>query len=102
MGLARKGSRTIRVEGVAYRWVVSPDDGYMRIVVELRDGPGQRLSVQIGYGLEPSAGAGRRITPALVRHVILAAPSRGWTPHENGTELTLRFAGGVLVPLGPR
>ena len=34
MGLARKGSRTLEVDDVRYRWVVSPDSGVMVIVVE--------------------------------------------------------------------
>ncbi len=54
MGLAKKGSRTLRVENAEFRWVVSPDDGFMRIVIERGDEPGQRLSVQISYNDEQS------------------------------------------------
>lgn len=34
MGLAKRGTRRLVVDGVAYRWVVSPDDGYMVLVAE--------------------------------------------------------------------
>jgi hypothetical protein len=103
MALARKGSRTIQVEGTAYRWVVSPDDGFMRIVVERAERPGQRLSVQIGYGDEVSASGTsvqtQRIAPGLIRQLILQAPSLGWRPTERGKELFLRLERGGLRPL---
>ncbi len=38
MGLAKKGSKTIVISDVGYRWVVSPDSGYMRAVDLLRLG----------------------------------------------------------------
>ena len=43
MALASKGTRRMAVDGVAYRWVVAPDDEYMVLVVERADDPGQRL-----------------------------------------------------------
>jgi hypothetical protein len=103
MGLARKGSRTISVGGTEYRWVVSPDDGFMRIVIERGTEPGQRVSIQVGYGDErtPSGGSVQteRITPALIERLILEAPSLGWRPAERGTELALKLERGILVPL---
>ncbi len=41
MGLARNGSRLITVNDIRYRWVVSPDDGFMVIVAEREDCDGQ-------------------------------------------------------------
>lgn len=103
MGLARKGSRKIKVENIAYRWIVSPDDGFMRIVIERGDVSGQRISIQIDYKDEQSS-SGRtiqreRITPALIREIIIKAPSLGWTPAENGTEIFLKLENGNLLPL---
>ncbi len=103
MGLAKKGSRKIDVENISYRWVVSPDDGFMRIVIERWDMSGQRVSIQIGYSDERSS-SGRTIqrepiTPALIRQIILKASSLGWTSAECGTELFLKLENGDLLPL---
>jgi hypothetical protein len=93
MALASKGSRRISVDGVGYRWVVAPDDGYMVLVVERADDPGQRLEAYSKYHdvLEP-AGAGskrivgqlRSISPGVVREILLAAQSRGWQASRKG------------------
>jgi hypothetical protein len=103
MGLAKKGSRKINVENTEYRWTVSPDDGFMVIVVEKRENPGQRLSVQIGYDDERShSGVSvqrQKITPSLIRQVILKARSLGWTPTQRGKELCLRLQRDNLVPI---
>lgn len=103
MGLARKGSRTIRVGDTEYRWVVSPDDGFMRIVIETATEPGQRVSIQVGYG-DKQGPLGvtvptERITPALIARLIREAPALGWTPAETGTELFLKLERGMLTPL---
>jgi hypothetical protein len=103
MGLARKGSRKIHVENTDYRWVVSPDDGFMRIVIERWEMPGQRVSIQIGYRDEQSSSGSsiqrERITPALIRQIILKAPSFGWTPGERGKEICLTLENDDLLPL---
>ncbi len=83
MGLARKGSRTLTVGDVTYRWVVSPDDGFMVIVVERDEAPGQRMQAQVGYRDGDPAGRAQ-ITPAVVRRVIERALREGWTPDRSG------------------
>lgn len=89
MAMAKKGTRRITVDGVAYHWVVSPDDGYMVLVVEWADGPGQRLEAFFEYHdihepAEPGAfrvvGQRQSISPGVVRTVILSAIARGWKP----------------------
>ena len=87
MGLAKKGSRSIDVNGSRFRWVVSPDSGYMVLVVELAEHPGQRLEAHFSYGdqHDEEAGAirqGAKVTPKIVRATILAALSKGWRPEE--------------------
>src|SRR4051812_11609673 len=103
MALARRGTRKIQVDNTAYRWVVSPDDGFMRIVIEKAEVEGQRLSVQIDYNDQPSASGksvqGQRIAPSLIRQIILEAPCLGWTPEKRGKELFLRLEGGDLLHL---
>jgi hypothetical protein len=82
MGLAKKGSRLISIDGVTYRWVVSPDSGYMVLVAELNDEPRQRLEAVFGYDNHPEELG--PISPGVVRQVIVAAIHRGWKPSQSG------------------
>lgn len=93
MGLAKRGTRRIVVGGVAYRWVVSPDDGYMVLVAELADEPGQRLEAYFRYrdvcepegvGVLRIVGQRRAIRPGVVLTIIQTALSRGWQPSQCG------------------
>jgi hypothetical protein len=93
MGLAKGGSRQITVGGRAYRWVVSPDDGYMVLVAELAAAPGQRLEAFFRYSdvHEPDGTGGlrvvgqrRSVSPGVVRAVIEAALGGGWQPGRRG------------------
>lgn len=83
MALARRGSRTIEVAGVTYRWVVSPDDGYMAIVVEHAASPGQRLEAFVGYH-DGGPGGGARISPRVARRAIQLGLGDGWRPLDRG------------------
>jgi hypothetical protein len=85
MALAKKGSRLISIDGVTYRWVVSPDSGYMVLVVETNDEPGQRLEAVFNYHyqqveLDSRFIQGRAISPGIVWQVIVTALERGWQP----------------------
>lgn len=89
MGLAKKGSRTISIGGVVYRWAVSASSGYLRLVAELKCDPGQRLVawflhhdcyVRDQTGRWQRVAQLRTISPALVRSTILMALERGWQP----------------------
>jgi len=88
MAIAKKGSRCIDVEGILYRWVVSPDDGYMVLLVELVSEPGQRLEACFPYHNlfdPPEAGAFKVVvSPRVVRKIILAALVNGWQPLQRG------------------
>ncbi len=89
MGLAKKGSKKIVISDVSYRWVVSPDDGYMVLVVELAENPGQRLQAMFSYEDEqdPESGVCHQrfqITPKVVISTILSALSKGWLPEKHG------------------
>ena len=81
MGLPKKGSAKIRVGDQSYRWVVSPDSGYMSIVVQWDTGKGQRLEVLVDY--EPP------VTPGVVRECVLKALEKGWKPAEAGSPFRL-------------
>lgn len=109
MALPQKGSRRIVVEGVAYRWVATPNDGYISLVVERADDPGQRLGASFKYhDILQSAGAGaarvvgqrRSVSPGAVRAVILAALGRGWQPSRRGLSPFCVPDAEQLVPVG--
>lgn len=93
MALPRKGSRCISVEDITYRWVVSPNDGFMVLTVELADHPGHQLRAHFGYqdilkpkraGEYATVGQLRSITPAVVHSLIFTALNRGWQPSRRG------------------
>ena len=89
MGLARKGTRTIHVDGRSYRWTVAPDSMVMWIVVERDGGGGQRMEASVGYvDIRADDGAGLRqratVTPKAVSRAIAHALAEGWQPDERG------------------
>ena len=109
MALAKKGTRLITIDGTGYRWVVSPDDGYMVLVAELARQPGQRLEVffryhdvyeTVGPGALRIVGQRRSIGPRVARTVILAALARGWQPTVRGLEAYRIHDAETLVPVG--
>lgn len=83
MGLARKGSRLIRLNNATFRWTVSPDDGYMVIVVESEEHAGQRMEAYVEYHEEADQ-SHARITPAVARRAIELALDDGWQPERVG------------------
>jgi hypothetical protein len=86
MGIPRKGTRLIAVDGHRYRWAVAPNDepGF-GVVVELADPPGQRLLTWLDHG--------NIVTPRVVRRIILHGLQHGWDPHRRGPQTTLRLQG---------
>lgn len=101
MALSKRSSRTITVDGSVYRWAVSGDSGYMWLIVELADEPGQRVEASFGY--HDVVGPGGRITrqrrsvsPGVVRAVVLHALANGWQPERGGLK-ALRVDGEALL-----
>ena len=98
MALAKRKTRLIHVDGTEYRWVVSPDDGYLVLVVELAREPRSRLLVYSSYDelLVPNLDAGGHtrfsetmITPGFVRCWIRYALAHAWEPSTPGAEFRL-------------
>jgi hypothetical protein len=98
MGLPTKGSRSISVDNTAYRWVVSADRDYLRLIVEKREDCGQRLVAWFHHhdsfvrdpaGQWHRAAQLRSISPALVRAAITLARERGWLPGKKGEVFNL-------------
>jgi hypothetical protein len=84
----KREKRPITVDGEAYRWILSPNDGFLTLVVYSQNRLGQRLIAHLSYeekwvedasGVRRSAGH-RIVTPRLVRKIILDARLRGWDP----------------------
>jgi hypothetical protein len=103
MALAKRSSRTITVNGSEYRWAVSPDSGYMWLVVELADGPGQRVEASFDYHDVVQAdgrvtGQRRSVSPGVVRAVVLHALANGWRPDQGGLR-PLRIDGEAVRPV---
>ncbi|WP_375773089.1 MafI family immunity protein [Archangium gephyra] len=96
MGLAKKGTRLLTIEGARYRWVVAPnDEPGLGIVVEAADLAGQRMVTWVEHGTA--------ISPWLVREAILHALSQGWSPRERGPERVFRWeAPSIRKALGER
>lgn len=84
MGLRRKGSRVIVVDGEQFRWVIAPDDEPgLAVVVEWADGHGQRMVTWVEHGTI--------ITPGLVAQIIHKALEHGGTPQERAKQVTFRM-----------
>ena len=89
MGLAKKGTRLLTVEGARYRWVVAPaDEPGLGIVVEDAKSPGQRMVTWVEHG--------QILSPWVVREAILHALSQGWKPQARGPDLTFRLESSTL------
>ncbi|OXM47546.1 hypothetical protein CFP75_23905 [Amycolatopsis alba DSM 44262] len=99
MALVKKGSRSITVDGAAYRWRVRGRPTYdqglgwspLAYAVELADAPGTTLVV-ITDQPHPSNWRGIQARPVLPAHVaeaIRAARLKGWTPEQPGSPLLL-------------
>ena len=101
MTISRKGSYPIDVNGVTYRWSVSPRLAFdqelanssLTFVVVHPQFPGSPLVVEVNVAqpdnwvLERSAS----VTPAIVDHAIGMALSQGWRPAAKGEAFALRI-----------
>lgn len=96
MALPKKGTRTITVEGVRYRWLIRKQPTYCEgafathfsVAVERAEPPGA-CALLLGAGFprpdnwlgEPSIS----VTPRLVAASIRAALAAGWRPERKGS-----------------
>lgn len=107
MGRSRKHKRRhITVNGRDYFWRVSPDDGFMALLVRANDRRGQWLWVKFSYDDEwESQGNGmslsvshRLIVPKVVRLAILEGLRRGWDPDATKPPIFRFHEGNSLLP----
>jgi hypothetical protein len=93
MGLPKKGTRRIVVDGIPYRWLakyasVGRVEGYccpLSLFVERADAPGQLLISHFWCYQKPWVVAqAQAVTPRLVRQIMDAGWARGWQPARQG------------------
>jgi len=100
MAIAKKGTRSIIVDGVKYRWRVPKDPTYsdcqtvweggkgsMRVVVENAETAGRALLIHLGQP-HPSIGkyvAAVPIAPSQIAEWIRGALAQGWQAIEKGS-----------------
>src|SRR5947207_2498063 len=100
MGMRKKWSRPITVDGVRFRYHVAPDRDRLALSICLQqvEPAGQRLlsgfqkpheMVQVGPGHWWGKPIPHAVTPAIVRQLIIAALERGWQPSRPGPSFFL-------------
>ena len=97
MALAKKGSRSILVDDVQYRWKArSETDGTTHVVVELYEAPQQ--SVVAFFKSYPFTDPEKKriITPATVTAIISHALKNSWNPEKKAKQLSLGFLDDVI------
>lgn len=83
MAFPSSKSRKIVVDAAEYAWVVSPDSGYMTILVKRAGFDGGLMRVQCGYD--------REVSPGRVAEWIRIALQQGWNPERGTGEFTARM-----------
>lgn len=100
MSLPRKGTRTLEVDGVRYRWLVrrkptygqAVGDSGLSVAVELEH-PGATMVVKLDAN-RPDAWVNSSevsVTPADVVEFIRVGLGYGWDPSADGPTFILRF-----------
>jgi hypothetical protein len=99
MTLAAKGSRSITVDDVRYRWCMGRGQGPLSFAVDFPGQAGSVLVVRISDCPRTrwcDDGEGLVVAPALVAAVIRLALERGWKPDVRGPQFRLAVQSGEL------
>ena len=105
MTISKKNSRTININGELFRWVISPDSGFVVFVAEHEEIKGQRIEVYINSDIDdfwvdfPHVESSnlRIVKPKLARTIIIQAIEDGWSYKEAGKPLVFDLKGDHLV-----
>lgn len=88
MAIPRKGSRTIEVDGVSYRWKVTGNDMVIDVLIEEDNREGQKLRAMFDYHNETSEGKMKKqerlVTPGVIKALIVFGLNNGWAPDMKG------------------
>ncbi|HAS42807.1 MAG TPA: hypothetical protein DCS93_20160 [Microscillaceae bacterium] len=97
MALAKKGSRSILIDDVQYRWKArSETDGTTHVVVELYDEPQQSIVAFFQSYPFDDPEEKRVITPATVTALVNYALKQRWTPEKKAKQLNLGFLDDII------
>lgn len=96
MALPKKRSRTIVVDEIVYRYIVTGNDDYIDLIIEQEEAQGQRMTVSFRYHSTTEKSTGRivqrnQITPVVVKRTIEFGLKNSWTPNQKGTELRFNW-----------
>lgn len=103
--LKYKSRRRIVVDGVAYRYVVTPNDEFVSLCLRSEQVRGQRLWAAFDYHDRRTIVDGcrsvdghRLILPGVVRLAVLEGLRQGWNPSASAPALFRLAEGDALLP----
>ena len=99
MTMTRKGWRTITVDGVEYRWRISPEATSITVLIVTPPGVNQHIEVTVPTDINrfwvefPHVDDLhlRVVKPADVRLMIQQARALGWRPEEKGPPIIFQW-----------
>jgi len=108
MGLSKRKSRKINVDGHDYLWSPSKDSGYVILLVQDSSGKGAKLEIVISndkniiiengsYSIEVGDANKTIITPKLVEKMIKDSINMGWKPLVRASSIKFFYDKGNLV-----
>ena len=90
--LAKKGSRTITVNGFNYRWRANNKNGRLLVTIQQPESNGQMLVMKIAddrWDMSQWERAVGPVTPKLVEKMIAFGLEKGWQPKNKDKALEL-------------
>ncbi|ASS49695.1 MAG: hypothetical protein A3D31_08945 [Candidatus Fluviicola riflensis] len=105
MTLSKKKSRLITINTNVYRWVISPNDGYIVLVAHREDVQGQKLEVYVNSEINSfwvefpyTSNLNLKIlNPKDAETIIRQALNLGWNPETKGKPLVFDWKNKELV-----
>jgi hypothetical protein len=105
MTLQKRNSRTILIDNIRYRWLISPNKKFVIVVVQQEKANGQKIEVHVAtdihsYWIEFPYTENlnlKVITPKDTAAIIRQALTLGWQPENPGKPLIFDFIDSKLL-----
>ncbi len=105
MALPKKKSRIINIDGIQYRWLVGPNDGYNVFVAEKENFKGQKIEVYFdtdinSYWVEFPNVEGlnlKILKPKDAESIIKQALKDGWNPEKKGSPIVFDLKNNKII-----
>jgi hypothetical protein len=105
MTLRKKGSRTIRIKNEVFRWTISPDSGYVVLVIENNKIKGSKIKVYIDTDIndfwvnfpEVENMNLKIIKPKDVEFIITKANEQNWDSTKLGKPMVFDLKEKLLI-----